>query len=194
VEQDAAGNDVFVIPVQPVLPSRLEPSWEPGPIANSRFTPEEKAQITAAAVPNGMVQAVEKFAPGWNVADCGSDMNPGLREEFGGKKNFLVTHPLDNQTGCVLTKQVDVPAGKRTALRLVVGHDPKGDWLLIVKAEGKELLSKPVSKETCTDGWLTVQVDLTALAGKSVKLELLNQPTGWSWEAGCWAEIAVETQ
>jgi len=192
VEQDAAGNDVFVIPVRPAVPSKLEPSWAPGPIANSWFTAEEQAQITAAAVPNGMVEAVQKFAPGWKVADCGPDLNPGLRQEFGGKKNVLVTHPLDNQTGCVLSNQLDLPAGPKSVLRLVVGHDPKGDWLLVVKAAGKELLSKPISKETCTDGWLEVQVDLTAFAGKSVKLELVNQPTGWSWEAGYWAELSLD--
>lgn len=194
VQKDPAGEEVLVIPVQPVKPSKLELSWNPGPIANSRFTEAEMAQITASAVPPEVLRAVETVAPGWKITNCGSDMNPGLRPEFGGKKNVLVTHPLDQGTGCALSKRVEVPAGERTTLRLIAGHDPRGDWELIVKADGKELLRKPVSKETAKDGWMEVSIDLTAYAGKTVALELVNQPSGWAWEAGYWAEIAVETE
>ncbi len=189
VEKDAAGEEVFVIPVVEPKPSKLELSWEPGPIANSLFTPEEMAKITVGPLPG-----LEKFAPGWKVKDCGTDMDPGLRGEFGGKKNVLLTHPLDKNTGCTLYREVDVPAGKKTTLRLVVGHDPKGDWTLVVKADGKELVRKPISKETCTAGWTTVEVDLSPYAGKKVKLELVNQADGWSYEAGYWAEIKVESR
>ncbi|MFO0928338.1 MAG: ADP-ribosylglycohydrolase family protein [Gemmataceae bacterium] len=45
VEKDAAGDEVFVIPVTPPTPSKLELSWAPGPIANSRFTAAERAKI-----------------------------------------------------------------------------------------------------------------------------------------------------
>jgi len=47
VEKDAAGQEVFVIPVQAPKPSKLERSWAPGPAAGSRFTDEEMAQIKA---------------------------------------------------------------------------------------------------------------------------------------------------
>jgi hypothetical protein len=45
VEKGASGEEVFVIPVQKAKPSKLEQSWEPGPIANSRYTPEELDQM-----------------------------------------------------------------------------------------------------------------------------------------------------
>ena len=123
-------------------------------------------------------------------------MDPGLRAEWGGKKNVLVTHPLDENTGCVLSKKIKVPAGKKTRLRLVVGHDPQGDFDLIVRANGQELLRKPVSKATATsDPWLVQEVDLSAFAGKQApKIELINQPSGWSFEAAYWAEIAVVSE
>lgn len=38
------------------------------------------------------------------------------------------------------------------------------------------------------------KLELSEFAGKSVSLELINQPTGWSWEAGYWAEITVVTE
>jgi len=45
IEKNAHGSDVFVIPVRKPKPSRLEQCWEPGPIANSKFSQEEMAQI-----------------------------------------------------------------------------------------------------------------------------------------------------
>jgi len=39
------GKDVFIIPVKKPRPSKLEQCWEPGPIANSKFTGQEKEQI-----------------------------------------------------------------------------------------------------------------------------------------------------
>lgn len=194
IEREANGEEVFVIPAQEVRPSPLELSWAPGPIANSRFTEEEMAQITVSAVPPAVIEAVEKVAPGWKAANCGLDMDPGLRAEFRGRQNVLVTHPLDQQTGCTLSRTVDLPADKKTALHLVVTHDPRGDWLLVIKADGQELLSQVVSQDTVQDGWLDLRVDLSEYAGKSVKLELVNQPSGWAWEAGYWATIAVEEQ
>ncbi len=191
-----AGAEVFTIPVRAPQPSMLELSWAPGPIANSRYTPAEMAKIKVGTAPTQVRAAVEKAAPGWQVENCGTEMDPGLRAEWGGKKNVLVTHPLDEHTGCVLSKKIKVPAGKKATLRLVVGHDPQGDFDLIVRADGRELLRKAVSKATATsDPWLVQSVDLSPYAGKKApKVELINQPSGWSFEAAYWAEIAVVTE
>jgi len=45
IEKNDKGEEVFVIPVQEPKPSNLEQCWEPGPVADSKFTEEEKAQI-----------------------------------------------------------------------------------------------------------------------------------------------------
>ncbi len=47
VEQEATGEEVFVIPVRKPQPSKLEHSRQPGPIAGSKFTADEKALIKA---------------------------------------------------------------------------------------------------------------------------------------------------
>ncbi|HUT45785.1 MAG TPA: ADP-ribosylglycohydrolase family protein [Sedimentisphaerales bacterium] len=190
IEKDNGGKETFVIPVKKPKPGRLEQCWEPGPIANSRFTEAEMAKITAIAGKD-ISEAVSKFAPGWKVKSCGFDMDPGLKEQELGKSNVLVTHPLDRRTGCQLSRQVKLPAGKKTTLQLTVGHHPEGDWDLIVAAGGKEIARKAVSKQTAPEGWMQTKVDLSDFAGKEVKLELINQPTGWKNEAGYWAEISL---
>ncbi|OHB84446.1 MAG: hypothetical protein A2Z38_03635 [Planctomycetes bacterium RBG_19FT_COMBO_48_8] len=194
IEKDSNGKETFAIPIRKPRPSQLEQCWEPGPIANSRFTEAEMAKITAIAGKD-ISEAVSKFAPGWKVKSCGFDMDPGLRQEEMGKSNVLVTHPLDRRTGCQLYREVKLPAGKKTTLHLTVGHHPDGDWDLIVAVDGKEIARKAVSKQTTgRDIWMQAKVDLSDYAGKEVKLELINEPTGWKNEAGYWAEISLESR
>lgn len=102
-----------------------------------------------------------------------------------------MTDPLYPQTGCVLSKKAPIPSGRKTALKLIVGHHPEGDWTLIVRADGKELFETSVAPDTAEDGWREVRVDLSKYAGKEISLELVNQPSGWAWEAGYWTEIKL---
>ena len=41
---------------------------------------------------------------------------------------------------------------------------------------------------------MEASVDLSALAGKTVKLELVNQPTDWAFEAGYWAKVEIVSE
>lgn len=192
IETDEEGRECMVIPVQKPRPSDLELSWKPGPSAESRYSPEEMARITAT-LGKDMSKAIGAFAPGWAVASCGDEMDPGLREELRGKPNVLVTHPLNEEMGCVLSRTVELPRGKRSTLALVVGHDARGDWDLIVRVNGRQVLKKTVGPDTATLGWMEVDVDLSRLAGKSAKIELVNQPTGWRFEAAHWAKISLQS-
>ncbi len=189
IEEDDNGHEYFLIPKSTPKPSDLEQCWEPGSIANSRFTEEEMAKITA-----GIANEVRKFAPGWKIIQCGSDMDPGLKEEFKGKKNVLLTHPLDERTPCILTNEVTLPEGKRSILRLVVNHHEQGDWVLGVKANGDQLLEETIGDDTAQQGWKVIEVDLSHYAGKTVGLELINAANGWRWEAGYWANINVRSE
>ena len=45
IEKAQDGKEVMVIPVELPQPGAFEQSWEPGPTAESRFTPEEMAKI-----------------------------------------------------------------------------------------------------------------------------------------------------
>jgi len=205
VEKSADGEEVFVIPVKAPKPSELEHVARPRPPADSKFTEQERAKIkppaprprTRSGVSKGkadIAKAVEEFAPGWKAADCGSEMDPGLRPEWGGRKNVLVTHPMSTSKPCVLRRTVDIPAGKKTTLVLDVAPDGRGDWTLAVQADGKQLLKKKIDKAATQNGWATVEVDLSELAGRAVPLELHNVADGWSWEAAYWSRIEVRAE
>ena len=186
-------GDVFVIPVQEPKLGKLEQCWEPGPPANSVFTEEEKKKIEALSIAEQLQADVQKVAPGWKMTNCGPDMDPGLRAEYRGKKRVFMTHPLNRDVGCSLSKTVEVPKDGRTTLNLVVASDNRGDFLLVVQVDGKRLLDGTIDSEAGPDGWANVNVDLTPFAGKKVEVELINQPNGWSWEAAYWAKVDVTT-
>jgi ADP-ribosylglycohydrolase len=192
IETNDEGTECFVIPVQKARPTGLEQCWEPGPAANSRFTEQEMAKITVL-LGKDLSKAIGKFAPGWTVVKCGEEMDPGLRPELRGRRNVLVTHPLNQEMGCVISRTVELPRDQNSTLKLVVGHDPRGDWDLIVRVNGKEALRKTIGPDVTTVGWTEVTVDLSPYAGRSTKIELVNEPTGWRFEAGHWAEIALQS-
>jgi len=45
IEKDENDEEVFVIPVKEPIPSKLEKSWEPGPISDNQFTKDELRQV-----------------------------------------------------------------------------------------------------------------------------------------------------
>ncbi len=189
IEKTAQG-DVLVIPVAKPKPSKLEQCWEAGPAAESVFTEEEKQKIEALSVAEQQQADLQRVAPGWKMTSCGPDMDPGLRAEYLGQENVYMTHPLNKEVGCSLSRQVEVPIQGKTFLRALVASDKRGDFRLIAKAAGEPVLEQTVTPET---GWATIEVDLSPYAGKKIAVELINQPNGWSWEAAYWANVNVVT-
>lgn len=196
IDTGAGGKEYFTIPKQTPKPSALEQCWNPGPIADSRYSDAEMAEkIRPTELSNGrpdMNALMADFAPGWQVRDCGLEMDPGIRATYRGRERVLVTHPDDGATPAVIWREGTIPVNSHGKLRLTVSHHDGGDWQLIVKLNGNEVVNVPVSKDTVNaDGWLTEEIDLAPYAGQTVKAELLNQPTGWFCEAAYWGEISL---
>jgi hypothetical protein len=188
--EKTADGDVLVIPVQKPKPSKLEQCWEAGPVAGSVFTEEEQEKIEPLSADRQQQADLQKVAPGWKMTNCGPDMDPGLRAEYLGHQPVFMTHPLNKEVGCSLSRVIEVPAHGTTFVRMLVASDKRGDFQLIVKAAGEPVLEQTVTPET---GWGVVEVDISPYAGKTVLVELINQPNGWSWEAAYWAKVDVKT-
>ena len=147
----------------------------------------EKA-ITSPAITRNLSAEVASFAPGWKVRNWGGpNMQPGLRSAWAGRKNVLLTHPRSRTVPCVLSRKLNVPAGKKTTLNLEVTNHPKGDWKLVVLVNGIEALAKDIQAAK----WQQVQIDLTKHAGKTVTIDLENRATGWAYEAAYWSRIKI---
>lgn len=136
---------------------------------------------------------VGEILPGFTCSESG-ELGVGLLKEHFGRENVLRTHPVSRDKPCVLTQTLTPQAGKKTILILQVAHDPRGDWRLVVRGNGQRMADEMISRETCQNGWRTIEVDLTKFAGQSLKLDLVNQANDWSWEFGYWGAARVTSQ
>ncbi|MFT4688750.1 MAG: arylsulfatase A [Limisphaerales bacterium] len=162
--------------------------------ANSKPAPGSrvfKAKKPRLPVSNELPAAVKKFAPGWNVRTWGGPgMRPGLRTEWKGRKNVLLTHPLSRDVPCVLSREFNVPANRKTALEFTVNNHPRANWKLIVRINGKETLAKSIEDSK----WQDFRFDLTEYAGQTIAIELENRASGWSSEGGYWSRIELVSE
>jgi len=140
--------------------------------------------------PSQFAAAVAEVIPGFTTVAVGEGGLGVLNAHFG-RPGVLRTHPINQTTPCILTRTIDLPAGKKSKLRLSVAHDPSGDWQLVVMANGEKLYDGLIGPKTTKNGWADLEVDLSKFAGKQVKLELRNQANNWSWEFGYWGRADV---
>jgi hypothetical protein len=187
IEKDALDEELFVIPIQDPKPSKLYKFGDEIRLEHSRLTRDELAKVRGTG-PEAE-KAVRDIAPGWTIAG-GCEI--GFQEEIFNKKNVIVTYPPDENSACTLSKEFTIPAGEwTTILHLVVSHANDGAWTLRVKVDGKEVFYKHVVKQP---PWLHGKVDLTPYAGKTIKLELINQPHRyWDYPWAYWGQIALES-
>jgi putative membrane-bound dehydrogenase-like protein len=134
-------------------------------------------------------QAIEAIAPGFKVENVGEGGVVALKS-FRNEK-AVQTHPLDKKTPCSLKRQLQVPKGKSSLLKIRCSYHPHGDWQLRVLANSKVLHDQIVSFKTVKSEWLEVEVDLTKFAGQKIDLALENRPNDWRNEFGFWHSVQV---
>jgi putative membrane-bound dehydrogenase-like protein len=201
--------ELFKVNKLSMMPEQLEKQLKPDELADlfAYLTldrpPEDPAArqlpgvrlVTArdTVKPSEFAGIIQEVAPGFNASSSG-ERGVGLVPDHLGRL-AVRTHPLNRTTPCVLYGEFDLPAGKKSTLRVTVSHDPRGDWTLIAKVNGQpQIKGQVIGKDTTTDGWVTHVVDLSRFAGTRVRIELLNQPSDWSWEFGYWGSVQIRSE
>ena len=77
IQADDDGQTSFVIPVRESQVGPVQQSANPDRPAGSRYTEREIVGIRIP-LPVDLAGAVSQFAPGWEIADCGEQMTPGI--------------------------------------------------------------------------------------------------------------------
>ena len=137
-------------------------------------------------------QAIEAIAPGFKVENVGEGGVVSLKS-FRNEK-AVQTHPLDKKTPCSLKRQLQVPKGKSTRLKIRCSYHPHGDWQLRVLANSKVLHDQIVSFKTVKSEWLELEVDLSKFAGHKIDLTLENRPNDWRNEFGFWHSVQITSK
>ena len=83
-----------------------------------------------------------------------------------------------------------MPKDGSPKLVVTVASHEKGDFLFIAKVDGKEVVKQKIGGGKAA--WQALTVDLVPSVGKTVTVELLNQPNSWYCEAAYWSEIELK--
>ena len=133
-------------------------------------------------------KTLDALFPGWKVSGTQTDHGwVGYRERYRNEDNLLVTHPVSGEIPCVLSRRVKL-AKERPGLHLRVSAYGGCDAGLKVLVNGKAVDDRIVKGE----GFQDLDIDLSAWAGKSVKLELVQYANDWCHEVIIWKKIFVE--
>ena len=157
--------------------------------------PEDAPNVLARTLhPLRWGTLISRVAPGFSARVAG--INVEIQNDFRGRDNVLVTHPVQQNTPCILRSAIVVPKEKKTRLEMTVSHKDEADWQLIVKANGNQLHSSLVNAAAVkdTEGWLDVNVDLSGLAGQRVMLEVHNHSNNWANEFAYWHQLKIVSE
>ena len=136
---------------------------------------------------------VQKVAPGFKVRNVGE--GGVVHHQLFRNAQAVQTHPLDRKTPSKLARIVNIPARKKTTLKLRVSHHPHGDWQLRVIADGQLVADQIVgSKTVAQDEWLEVDVNLTQFAGRKIPLSIENAANDWHNEWAYWNQVEIVSE
>lgn len=142
--------------------------------------------------PLHFASVLAQVAPQFSTRESGEGVH--WHREFQGRQNVVRTLPPAKDRACILKSPVSVRPKAKTMLRVSAGRHPEGDWQLIVRVQGQELLRTMVDASTAKDGWLDRDVDLTRFGGQNIVVEVLNEATGWNYEHAYWDSLEIVEQ
>ena len=167
VEKNAAGAEVFLIPIRTVKPSRFEDLKSPGPIAASVFSDEEMRQINNP----GLKWALPHRLAAWKAAGI---QDGSFWWKLNDRSEVFEFNSSKPDAAWTLTRTITLPANQKTKLSLGLGT-ANDAWDLVVRLDKSVLMRKTVSPEATKNNWLDMAVDLTSFAGKTVTLDLTGE-------------------
>lgn len=160
----------------------------PGPVINVPCA----APLSEVSLPQLMDLAL--VLPGWRP-----EANYGHRFQFVAGdtrgESSVLTAKVEGGNDLRLIQQINVPAGRRSTLRLRFGNIADRRWHLAVRHNSQVLLEQLVEDAGSANGWRDASIDLSPFAGQSISLQLIHslppqqQPSTALWKH---AVIAVE--
>lgn len=157
---------------------------------NNRAGRKDTRPTFPGKAPIAHQREIQKIAPGFQAWDLG--LRGAIPHKVFRNQTAVMTHPLSREKPARMVRELDVPKGKTTKLKLRVSHHPHADWRLRVLAGGKVLKDTMVSSKTVgKDEWLTLEIDLTRFAGQHLDLTLETRANNWANEWAYWGSVEV---
>ena len=91
-------------------------------------------------------------------------------------------------------RNLSVPEGKKTTLKIRASYHPHGDWQMRVVVGRTVLIDEVVSYASAQDEWMDREIDLSEYGGTNVEIQLENRANGWNNEFGYWGKVEVVSE
>ena len=111
--------------------------------------------------------------PGWSLA-TGFSANHKLIVSDQRGETAVLSSKLVETHDIALVGQFEIPAGRKTTLRLRVGNHSDKRWQLGVRVENQLLLDRTIEETGSANGWHDIVVDLSPFAGRTIPVQLLH--------------------
>ena len=111
--------------------------------------------------------------PGWFPA-TGFSANHKLIVSDQRGETAVLSIKLVETHDIALVGQFEIPAGRKSTLRLRVGNQPDKRWQLGVRVENRLLLDRSIEESGSANGWHDIVVDLSPFAGRTIPVQLLH--------------------
>jgi putative heme-binding domain-containing protein len=134
------------------------------------------------------LESVALWNPDWMVHCPPFEGAPRKLSDYHGRRNVLMTHPMDRERPSALARELTVPS-KGAQLSLTVAAHDRGDWELRVLVNDRLAAKHLVDHEGIR--WKNFTVDLKPWSGQRIRVSLENAANDWAWEFGYWGEISL---
>ncbi len=143
------------------------PPLVPGPFESKALGPWQPD------ISEGQQADIALILPGWFPAAVYA-ANYKLSTGDARGETLVLSSKLIDEQDLTLIGEFDIPAGRKTSLKLRVGNQPERRWQLGVRVENRLLLDKTIEDPTSNNGWHDLTIDLTPFAGRRVPIQLLH--------------------
>jgi hypothetical protein len=194
VEKDDTGDEYFLIPRKDPVPSKFQPSYDPGPFhADNRYNSEEMKQITAYSIKH-FEKLFAELGVKMEVRHCGKAVNPEIIE-WNNKSRVIATTPMsqDRDLKMFIAEGNAIPAGKGAFFRFSAGHQPGQKWKLRLQKGGEFVIDTVVSDENSRNGWQDFKVDVSEFAGQeNINVQIWAENMGDRPALNYWSDLNLE--
>lgn len=158
------------------------------------FTNNAEDTFRIWKIEEGQPPELTMLFPGWSLdaGNCGSPYALGAKDwACRGRKNVIWIHPSDPGVEAVLSRTVTLSDKNPQLSFSIASHGKDWDFLLSVRVDGQEVISKRTIKTPDEKPWEDVIVPLDAWRGKTVKVEIATVNNNWYCEYAWFSRIEV---
>jgi len=190
IEEGNDGEVNYYIPVEAIIPSAFETSWEPGGFdPENRYTEAELALINYHPA-RKYEKHTNSWKPGtWNISNSAKS-DRDLSISWKGKEEVVLSSVYKKSRGpLIYVDGVELIEGKKHFLSFSVSHEDEGSWELIVAINDREYVREAINAESCVKGWKEYKIDVSDLAGEEVFAEIRQEYNGNDRSTAYWHEL-----